>query len=107
MSTTFTPYEYPVGYPEAFKMSAEAQLEAHNQEQENMVKRCYELIVHATRHKQYRIFVDNGSCSGKLANLNTESLKEMVPGLTFRYDGRTWVFSWPITFMYEEISKLP
>ena len=105
--STFTSYEYPVGYPESFKMSEEAQRNAHTQQQEYMVKTCYDLIVNSTRHKGYRIFVDNMSCSGDLSKLNTEALKEMVPGLTFRYDGRTWVFNWPITFLYEEMSTLP
>ena len=105
--STFTPYEYPVGYPESFKISEEVQRERHNQQQEYMVKTCYNMIMNATRHKEYRIFVDNGSCSGDLSKLNREALKEMVPGLTSRYDGRTWTFSWPITFLYEEMSILP
>ena len=85
-TTTFTPYEYPAGYPESFKIPVEAQLEAHNQLQNDMIKTCYDLIVNATRNRRYRIFVDNGSCSGDLSKLNTEALKEMVPGLKFHYD---------------------
>jgi len=109
MSTsTFTPYEYPQDYPESFKISEQAQLEAHNQLQKDMVKTCYNMIVHATHNKQYRIFVDNGSCSGDLSTLNTEALKEIVPGLKFHYDkySSTYTFSWPITFLYEEVSQL-
>jgi hypothetical protein len=109
MSIAFTPYTYPEGYPESWKRSEETQREDHKRHVEHTTKGCYYLIVNATRYKQYRISVDSGCGVGNPADLDTEALEEMVPGITFFYDkgNNTYTFNWPITFMYDTMSTLP
>ena len=101
MSIAFTPYTYPENYPEAWKRSEETQREDHKRNVEHTTKGCYDLIVNATRYKLYRISVDSGCGVGNPADLDTEALKTMVPGIRFFYDkgNNTYTFNWPITFL--------